>query len=338
MTDDTSITEDVEFVFQRRSSAPIAAVLWFLGGFAALGFAALGMLLAMIGNVNQLSLQAMTTVPTLVGLAALAAGWSTARAPSEVTVGPDGLMLNGRRGPETFSWERIGWATIGAAPLNQKRNLKIFDVDGKTIASISEAFDDFNGLVELVQQRIADRTDDTADRLQLQKSRRAALFTGGAGVLFLGLAGVNVWMAHEEQRTAQLLVEQGVAGQAEVVRRFMAPNGVTRRLEYRVTSPTETDDVCNTEITREFWDSLEEVETVAVIVVAEEPSISRLVEGEVIRDDPTTSPNVMYFVSAGVALLSLLGIVAGVMQWQGWDIDLDSETKRLSIKRFGTGK
>jgi len=28
---------------------------------------------------------------------------------------------------------------------------------------------------------------------------------------------------------------------------------------------------------------------------------------------------------------------AAALQWRGWDIDLDSKTGKISIKRFGTG-
>lgn len=336
MTDE--ITDDLEYIFLRRGSAPATAALWFVGGFVALGFAALGMLIAFTGNVNQLSLHAMTTLPTLLGLMALTAGWSQAQAPTEVTVGPQGLSWHTRRGRRNATWERIGWATIGTGPMNHKRQLVVYDVDGKTITKISEAFDDFDGLADLVLQRITARDDDTADRLQLQKSRRTALFCGGAGVVLLAVAAANVWMARDQQRAKRLLAEQAVPGEADVVRRFLAPNGVTRRLEYRVTDPVAADDVRNAKVTPAYWDRLEGVATVPVIVVPDEPAISRLAEGEVPGSDRAAPPTMMYVVSGLVGLISLFCIAAAVLQWRGWDIDLDSKTGKLSIKRFGTGR
>lgn len=334
MTDDLPINDDLEYVFQRRSSAPATAILLIAGGVVALGFAALGMLLAIISDADQLSVQVMTTVPTLIGLAALTAGWTTARAPTEVTVGPDGLTVTGRKGKHSTPWERIGWATIGTGALNQKRHLVVYDVDGKTITKISQSFDDFDGFAEMVKQRIAARNDDAAVRVKLQKSRRAGLFAIGIGVFLLAIGGANIWMAYEEQRTSTLLAEQGAPGEADVVRRFLAPNGVTCRLEYRVTSPAAADDVRNAEVTRDYWDSLEGVKTVPVIVVPDEPAISRLADGEV-DDDPTTSPKVMYVLSSVIAVISLISIGAGILQWRGWEIDLDSG--KISIKRIGTG-
>lgn len=335
---DVPTTDDLEYIFQRRSSAPITAMLCFGGGILAFVFAAFGMLVAFVGNVGPVALQAMTTLPILLGLAALTAGWSQVRAPTEVSVGPDGLTWQGRGGRYTESWERIGWATIGTGALNHKRQLVVYDVDGKTITRISEAFDDFDGLADLVKQRIAARGDDTADRLQLQKSRRTALFCGGVAVVLLGVAAANVWNAREQQRTAEVLAAEGVPGQADVVRRFLAPNGITRRLEYRVTDPAAADEVRNAEVTPDYWESLENAATVPVIVVPNDPEISRLAEGEVPGSDRIASPTAMYGISALVGVVSLFLIAAACLQWGGWDIDLDSKTGKLSIKRFGTGR
>lgn len=57
-----------------------------------------------------------------------------------------------------------------------------------------------------------------------------------------------------------------------------------------------------------------------------------------IDDDPAASPIMMYGLSALVAAMSLLLFVGGALQWRGWDIDLDSKTGKLSIKRFGEGR
>jgi hypothetical protein len=39
-------------------------------------------------------------------------------------------------------------------------------------------------------------------------------------------------------------------------------------------------------------------------------------------------------------LLAMCAVFMAVaaMQWFGWDIDLDSKTGRVSVKRFGTGQ
>jgi hypothetical protein len=222
--------------------------------------------------------------------------------------------------------------------LNQRRQLVVYDVDGKTLARISEAFDDFDQLTEIVKQRIEAKGDDTADRLQRRKSKRSALFLSGTAVGLLALAAVNLWMVQREQRARRLLAEAAVAGDAEIVRRFIAPNGVTTRLEYRITAPDGAQGTRNAEVSRAYWDSLEGATTVPVTYVAADPSISRLTTGEVPDDDPTRKPGMMYGLCGVLALICLFLLAAAVLQWRGWDIDLDSKTGKISIKRFGTGR
>jgi hypothetical protein len=36
--------------------------------------------------------------------------------------------------------------------------------------------------------------------------------------------------------------------------------------------------------------------------------------------------------------ICLFLLVGAGLQWNGWDIDLDSKTGKISIKRFGTGR
>jgi hypothetical protein len=283
-------------------------------------------------------MHAMTTLPTLLGIGALNAAWRIARSPRQVTLGTNGLTIDNRSGAETLAWDRIGWATVGPGVLNQRRQLILYDVHGKLLATISDAFDDFDQLTEVVQQRIAAKEDDTADRLQRRKSKRSALFLTATAIGLLALAAANLWMVQREQRAQRLLAEAAVPGDAEIVRRFLAPNGVTARLEYRVTAPDGTQGTRNAEVTRDYWDSLEGATTVPVKYVSEDPSISRLVTGEAPDDDPTKRPAMMYGLCGVLALISLFLMAAAVLQWRGWDIDLDSKTRKISIKQFGTGR
>ncbi len=127
-----------------------------------------------------------------------------------------------------------------------------------------------------------------------------------------------------------------VPGEARIERRFLAPNGVTPRLEYRITTADGLTATRNAEVTRDDWDRLEEASNVPVVYVADEPAISRLTEGEPESKDLMDRPAVMYGLSIAGGLLCLLLLVAAALQWRGWDIDLDSKTGKVSIKRFGT--
>src|SRR5438034_4787472 len=89
--------EGEEEQFRLRESAATSALLWLFGGLAALGLAAVGFVVALVADVNQLSLHLITTLPTLLGLGALLSAWMTARTPRAVGVGPDGIRIVSRR-------------------------------------------------------------------------------------------------------------------------------------------------------------------------------------------------------------------------------------------------
>jgi hypothetical protein len=309
----------------------------FVVGVLGLGFAAVAFAVTLFARVDSLSLQMLTTMPTLFGIGAILSARAMAGAPTEVAVGPGGLTLVERGGPKSYRWEQIGWASVGQLPLSQRRQLTLYDPEGKPIVKLDESLEGFDALVQYVTARIATRGDDTAERIRLQKARRSAVFNAVGGVLFLALAGANAWNAHNEQRAARLLKEAAVPGTAQIKRRFLAPNGVTPRLEYEIATPGGKSATRNAEVRRFYWDALARAKTVPVRYVPTEPEISRLAFGEPPKQDPSDQPRVLYGLSALVALMSLVFIAGAVLAWRGWDITLDSKTGRVSIKQFGSG-
>jgi hypothetical protein len=330
--------DQAEYLFLRRESAAMNSVWWLLGGLGLLGLATVGFVVALVTRIDQLSMHAMTTLPMLGGLALIATAWSLARTPRQVAVGPDGLCIEGRRGSRRYAWSEIGWTNVTTGALHYRRQLLVYDTGGKTIAKLSEAFDEFDTMVELVAQRIADKKDDTSEQIRARKSKRSAVFCGAVGILMLVVAGFVAWMTYREQRAARLLEEVGIPGVAEIERRFLAPNGITPRLEYRVRTPDGRSATRNAEVVRSYWDSLEGATTVPVTYVPNEPEISKLQIGEPEERDPTKKPLIGYGLSALVSVICLVVLAAAILQWYGWDIDLDSKTGKVSIKRFGTGR
>jgi hypothetical protein len=178
-----------------------------------------------------------------------------------------------------------------------------------------------------------DHRPEEVDHLFLLKNA-----TSIHAVLWL-LAGIAIaWMTHREARAAQLLAKASLPGQAEIVRHFLAPNGITPRLEYKITTEAGISGTRNAELARDYWDSLEDATSVAVVYVPGEPWISRLVEGEVEETDFTRTPLGGYGLGAAAMVMGLFFLGASVLQWRGWDIDLDSKTGKFSIKQFGTGR
>ena len=254
------------------------------------------------------------------------------------SVGPQGVCIEDRRGQRHYSWADIGWAATGTSTMGFRRQLTLYDIRGKTIASLSDAFDGFDSLVEQVQSHIAKKADATAPTIQKRKGRKSAVFVASVALILGAVSIANLWMGFEEKRTAKLLQEAGVPGEAEIVRRFVAPNGVTRRLEYRVSGVGGQTGTRNAEVTPAYWDSLETAKTVPVIYVPQEPAVSRLVQGEVESRDLSDSPAVMIGLSVVLIGMCVVFLGAAIMQWYGWDIDLDSKTGRISVQRFGAAR
>ncbi len=338
MTINDSEPLDADLVFSRRESTRSSSAWCLVGGLAALGFAVLGLLLALVSQVGQLALHSMTTVPALIGIGAIAASRLMARTPKQVTVGPQGMCVEMDKGHQCYPWERIGWCAVGTSGMTHRRQLTICDTGGKTIATLSDALEDFDTLVEQVQSHIALKGDGTAEIIGKRKGRKSAVITGTIALVLTAVAIANLWMAFEQRRATKLLKEDSVPGEAEIVRRFIAPNGVTRRLEYRVDSPDGQTATRNAEVTPAYWDQLEEATTVPVMYIPHEPAISRLVEGEVESKGMGESPGFMIGLSCALLAMCAVFLATAVMQWLGWDIDLNSKTGRVSIKRFGAGQ
>jgi hypothetical protein len=326
-------------VFQKGQESR-AALGWLVVGIGSLVLAVVGFGLALLLHFGPLHLQIMATVPTLVGIGALLGYWVISRTPNEVRVSDCGLTIV-RLGVAYFEWKEVGWSTIQAVPLaSNRRQLRIYDVRGKTIACIGDAIADFDSLAEAVARHVAAKGDDTAKRVQLGKARRSAVFVGAGGLMMLAIAVIVAWMTNRDIRAARLLEEAGVPGQGQIEERFIAPDGVTCRLVYRVTSADGRSDTRNAEVERAYWWTLEDLDakTVPIVYVPDEPSISRLSGGEVAEDDPFKNPVIGYGVPALVAVISIVCFIAAPLMWNGWDIDIDSKTRKISIKRFGTGR
>ena len=327
--------EPIEYLFIRSGSAAAKGTWFLVGGFCAIVFAGLGFAFSLVARVDQITMHAITTMPTILGLGAITAGYSLIRAPKQVFVGTHGIAIDGKGGRRSYSWDQIGWVKYGSSAEIHRRHLILYDTSGKTIATISDAFQNFDTLVALVRERVAAKQEDVSERIRTKKARSMSLVAVGTGVLMAAAGGGVAWHTYAEQRAARVLQELGVPQDAELVRRFVAPNGVTRRIEYRVTTPNGKSATRNAEVQPAYWHSLEGVTTVPVIAVPNEPAISRLVIGEVEEDDLMKTPVGGYGLSILGAIMSLFMFGAAVMLWLGWDISTDSKTGKISIKRFG---
>ena len=336
MTSESPIED--RWVFQRRSDTRSLAMLAIGGALVLLAGAAVGFFVAMFGSVGQLQLHLMTTLPVLLGLGALFSGFSMLRAPDRVELSPQGLAVASGNTRTLHEWGEMGWATISAAAMGHKRQLVVYNQSGKAILKLTDAFDGFDALANAVKQRVSATAGETANRLRLAKARRTAWFL----LLFTVLMGAgSAFMAYDTaqtQRAARLLEEEAVAGEGRILRRFIAPNGVTRRVEYEVTGDDRKVGKRNVEVEAAYWEALEGADEVPVLYVPQEPAISRLAFGEVEEQTLTATPVVGYLMSVAAGVIALLMAAGALLAFKGWDLDLDSQTGRFSIKRYGEGR
>ena len=311
---------------------------WILGGVAAFSFGAVGFLLAVFSSVGQLQAQLMTSFPVLLGIGCFLTAWSISRSPRQVQVGPAGIRMVGRHGTRDFGWHQIGWSSIQQQGLQKGRQLVLYDAEGKTIARLSEAIEGFDAMAETIAGHIEEQGATRAQSIQLDKARRSAVFTAAVGVAGLVLAGFLASSTRDSELAARSLEELGVEGEAEIEERFLAPNGVTPRLVYRVTTSDGSTATRNAEVKRAFWNALEGVDTVRVLYVPGDPANSRLLRGEVETGDLLDQPIAVYGLCLLVALMCLFFLASAVLMWRGFDIDFDSKTGRVSIQRFGSGR
>jgi hypothetical protein len=327
-------SDPFERVYRRKSSAGVGAALLIIGGCLALALALIGVVIAIFARVDEITRQLLTTVPAIVGIGALTAGWRAAKAPLEVGLGPGGLRITTRAGSRTHPWPEVGWATVQPVPLSSHRQIQVFDAGGKQMARLPDALEDFDGLAATLQAALAAKRDGTAERVQLGRACRSAIVMLFGGLFAIGLGAVNFASARADERAARLLATEARPGIARIKRRFIAPNGVTPRLVYEVRAPDGRTGERNAEVERDYWDSLADATSVPVSYVASDAGVSRLARGEVIKNDWTDQPRFRYILSVLIALVGLIGLAAGGLSWRGWDIDIDSKTGKLSIRRY----
>ena len=313
---------------------------WML--FGALGMACasvLGFLFALVNRLDQIHLHLVSTLPMLMAAGLLTGGWTLSRGARRVTIDDEGLQIEHRNGTRRYRWSEIGWAAVADAPMSQQKRLHLYDRSGAKVASLSEAFQGFDDLVAIVKLRVADQCPAVAGDIQLRKARKSAIIMASfASVIILVSAGL-AWMTYKEQRATDMLETDAVEGVAAIDRLFVAPNGFTTRVEYTVTNEAGETGSRNAEIEPAYHAELTEAnaKTIPVLFVPAEPAVSRLQHGEIIDDDVLKSPAGGYGLSAMAILLGLFFLGGAALQWRGWDIDLDSKTGKISIKRFGEG-
>jgi hypothetical protein len=144
-----------------------------------------------------------------------------------------------------------------------------------------------------------------------------------------------VGFARHDANEAELLKTSSIRGVGVIKSRFIAPNGVTPRLEYIVTGRDGRTGEHNAQISREYWDALAAAKSVPVVYVPSDPSMTRLAHGE-IDDNTSLDPATTTVMAVFMGAVCLFFLVGGIMLWNGKEIDFNQATGKFSIKQYGT--
>jgi hypothetical protein len=326
-------------LFARPSDSGLRAWLYFWAGVGLLILAGIGLFTAIRTKADMLQLQLMSNVPTLFAVGCFVVAWRSRGAPREVVLTEAEMTIRGRKSTETtIPLAELTMATVHSEPFTRHRRLNLFDRAGRRVAVVPDAIQPFDELVEILQQEVKRHADDHADAIRLRKSRRQAIKLVLAALLFGGVGTALFVMDKIEARDARLLEEQGQPAVAKVLRHFTAPNGSTRRIEFRMTDAAsgKTADH-NVEVEPNIWALLTNATELPAVAVPGRPDVAKLEFGEV-KDDLGVSPKTKVLLYVVVGIMCLFFLVAAVLNWRGIDIDLDSKTGKISIKRFGEGR
>jgi hypothetical protein len=322
-------------LFERRESTVLFGVLKIIAGVLVIGFAAVMFVFHLVTQSSQIVMQATTTLPMLLGFGLISAGVSSLRGPSHVAADAQGIVVARGQSNRRIGWSDIGLASAGSSPLSYRRRLSLFAPDGKLLDRIPNNFPDFEQLVQLAQDNVEQRTAGTSESLRLQKSRKH-LFWMVPFACIMAAASIGIaWHTWETERGRKLLESSGVNGDGLVIRRFLAPNGVTCRLEYAVIGDQGQAVTRNAEVEPAYWREIEGKQTVPIRYVPAAPKFSRLLTGEVpSRDDH--GPRDGYFLSAAALVLSLFLLAGAATQYLGWDFGKHPKTGKIGFFKLGT--
>lgn len=335
--DDPLDLDEPEFVYELKKPVGLRPVFYLFAGLACLGLAGFMFLIGLLLPPERQAFPVFigsTVIPTLGALALFGSAFQLMRSPRRVTVGSTGLAVEGSDGEWSWTWDEIGWATVATAALTPQKRLVVYDPAGKKLVTLGAEFEDFHGLAESIKAGIARKPDEAAGRVQSRKARKSAAFLILGGIAFLALAFVNGFNAQNEKADAKRLAQDGIETEASVLRHYLY--NVTPRIEYAFSTPEGREVRRDAMMQQADWNALQRATTVPVRYVPADPENNRLVSGEV--EDQFGDPAASLFLSVGVGVMALLFLSVGLMQWFGWDLDLDSKTGRVSIKRFGTGR
>jgi hypothetical protein len=326
-------TDGPDQVFDCVSNRRLRGLAALAGGVALVVVATAGFVLSLRTSPNIFAFHMMTTMPMILAVGLFATAFATLRSPTRVIISQHDLaVFRGQTEFGRWRWEQLAHTSGIQSSFNAKRMLKLYGESGKVLVRLSDDLRDFDTIAAEIKRRMTENPSAQRTKIAHHTGRRKGLGLMIGGVLFFALAIANGWMATHDRQAKDLLLTQGQPAHATVMRKFTAPDGHTRRIEYKVDTPNAPTE--NVEVAPGLWAILREHQRIPVTAVPGRPDISHLKAGQ-IDDSMQADPKVMLLLSIAIAFISIVFFVAGALSWRGLELKWDKERSRPRFARIG---
>lgn len=330
----TQVRQDDQLPKEFHRYGGFAAIAFLAAGIGCFALAAVGFVLSIHSDVGLLQHYTSTTLPTLLGLGLVAKGLLSFRGLRRVIVDQTTITLEYRSSHQQIRWDDVAW-NAETLTLAQTKTTTLYGHDGRILARIPAILSNWDELATLINRRVKANPTATAELVRKSKLRRQGFYMfGGAFVAYALLTPLTV-MEYQDHRDQQLLAQTGIEGVATIERKFLAPDGRTCRVEFRVNAKHPNGslpDVNNVEVEPLTWQLLSEGAQIPVRYAPSNPNIGVLVKGQRPDGFNLSFTGKILVISCGF-LLGTFFLVCGILNLKGIDMVIDQETKKFRISR-----
>jgi len=303
------------------------------GGAGLVAVAVVGFFLSLQAHNGPFQLHATTTLPMIFAVGLFSTAYRLARSPREVALDAEGIHVRSANAERLLPWSDVAWSDVQTHGYTGRRLLKVYGNDGKVALTLPSNLEPFDALVAALRLRLIAHPSPRTDDVRWRKTRRNAVFFMALGVFALAGGAWTAWMGYTTRRADELLRTEPVEGQAVIVRKLVAPDGRTRRVEFRVADAGDDAYLHNIEVDARFWPLLREGMLVPIKTVAGHPEIARF-PGEIKDDFLNPSPRTNLLLAAALFVLGAFFITGAVLAFKGIDIATDPATGKFRVNRL----
>lgn len=274
---------------------------------------------------------------SLMTIAAFSLSYRLYRSPIQAILTSKEINIVFRNKKKKFPWRIIGWTTVSNSAYFNHQIVDIYDTNGKKIFYLTESFEKYDLILKALN-KVTKQQHDLTQRARLAKARKDILPACLFGSIMLFLCAFLINDTLKQQKAARDLVTYGVEAEAEIINKILAPNGITHRLEYQITTPDGLTGTRNAEVLPEYWNSLDSISSVPVIYLPSNPSNSRLITGEPDQIPFMDTPLFKYALSACLLPFVLFFFVGAAFCWYGMELRFDEKNFSFSVRPYGDGE